>query len=237
MAKLIWDADGTRKFHAGVSHGVVYPKADGSGYDKGAAWNGLTGVTESPSGAEPNDLWADNQKYARLISGEDYAFTIEAYMYPEEFEPCDGFGTPVKGVRVGQQKRKAFGFTWQTKVGDDEDSDRGHIIHVVWNATAQPSERSHETMNDSPDAETFSWECDTVPTNIEGFKAAAAMEFDSTVLSAKVMKAIEDKLYGDGENEAELPTPDDLIQLVKTNANGEMSQELNSAKLNEVVLG
>ena len=218
MARLIWDADGTRKFHAGVSHGVVYPKADGSGYDKGAAWNGLTGVTESPSGAEPNDLWADNQKYARLISGEDYAFTIESYMYPEEFEPCDGFGTPVKGVRIGQQKRKAFGFTWQTKVGDDEDPDRGYIIHVVWNATAQPSERSHETMNDSPDAETFSWECDTVPTNIEGFKPAAAMEFDSTVLTPAQMKAIEDKLYGDGANEAELPTPDELIQLVKTAA-------------------
>lgn len=218
MARLIWDADGTRKFHAGVSHGVVYPKADGSGYDKGAAWNGLTGVTESPSGAEPNDIWADNLKYARLISGEDYAFTIEAYMYPDEFEPCDGFGTPVKGVRIGQQKRKAFGFTWQTKVGDDEDPDRGYIIHVVWNATAQPSERSHETMNDSPDAETFSWECDTVPVSIDGFKAAAAMEFDSTVLTAAQMKAVEDKLYGDGANEAELPTPDELIQLVKTAA-------------------
>ena len=115
MAKLNWDVDGTRKFHAGVSHGVVYPKADGEGYDNGAAWNGLTGVTESPSGAEPTDLWADNMKYARLISGEDYGFTIESYMYPPEFEPCDGLGSPVKGVRIGQQKRKAFGFTWQTR--------------------------------------------------------------------------------------------------------------------------
>ena len=130
MAKLNWDVDGTRKFHAGVSHGVVYPKADGEGYDNGAAWNGLTGVTESPSGAEPTDLWADNMKYARLISGEDYGFTIESYMYPPEFEPCDGLGSPVKGVRIGQQKRKAFGFTWQTKVGTDQDPDAGYIIHV-----------------------------------------------------------------------------------------------------------
>lgn len=119
MAKIKWDEDGKRKFHAGVSHGVVYPKADGEGYENGAGWNGLTGVTESPSGAEPNDLWADNQKYARLISGEDYSFTIEAYMYPEEFEACDGLAAPVKGARIGQQKRKAFGFSWQTKVGKE----------------------------------------------------------------------------------------------------------------------
>ena len=163
MARAKWDVDGTRKFHAGVSHGMVYPKADGEGTANGAAWNGLTGVTESPSGAEPTDLWADNMKYARLISGEDYSFTVEAYMYPEEFETCDGLAAPVKGIRIGQQKRKAFGFSWQTKVGTDDDADKGYIIHVVWNATAQPSEKSHETMNDSPDAETFSWECDTVP--------------------------------------------------------------------------
>ena len=161
MARAKWDVDGTRKFHAGVSHGMVYLKAD-EGTANGAAWNGLTGVTESPSGAEPTDLWADNMKYARLISGENYGFTIEAYMYPEEFEACDGLAAPVKGIRIGQQKRKAFGFSWQTKVGTDDDADKGYIIHVVWNATAQPSEKSHETMNDSPDAETFSWECDTV---------------------------------------------------------------------------
>lgn len=215
MAKLKWDVDGERKFHAGVSHGVVFPKADGEGYDKGAAWSGLTGVTESPSGAEPNDLWADNQKYARLISGEDYAFTIEAYMYPPEFEPCDGLAAPVKGIRIGQQHRKAFGFSWQTKVGTDEDPDKGYIIHVVWNATAKPAEKTHESMNDSPDAETMSWECDTVPTSIEGYKAAAVMEFDSTVLTAAQMKAVEDKLYGTGTEEATLPTPDELLAAVK----------------------
>lgn len=216
MARIKWDENGTRKFHAGVSHGVVYPKADSEGYDNGAGWNGLTGVTESPSGAEPTDLWADNQKYARLISGEDYSFTIEAYMYPEEFEPCDGLATPIKGVRIGQQTRKAFGFTWQTKVGNDENSELGYIIHVVWNATAQPSEKSHETMNDSPDAETFSWECDTVPVNVEGYKAAAVMEFDSTELTAAQMKAVEDLLYGTDSAEAQLPSPDELLEAVKS---------------------
>ena len=215
MAKIKWDEDGKRKFHAGVSHGVVYPKADGEGYANGAGWNGLTGVTESPSGAEPNDLWADNQKYARLISGEDYSFTIEAYMYPEEFEACDGLASPVKGARIGQQKRKAFGFSWQTKVGNDQDADLGYIIHVVWNATAQPSEKSHETMNDSPDAETFSWECDTVPVNVTGYKAAAVMELDSTDLTEKQMKAVEDLLYGTESAEATLPAPDELIAAIK----------------------
>lgn len=215
MPKIKWDEDGKRMFHAGVSHGVVYPKADAEGYDNGAAWNGLTGVTESPSGAEPNDLWADNQKYARLISGEDYSFTIEAYMYPVEFEPCDGLASPVKGARIGQQKRKAFGFSWQTKVGNDQDADLGYIIHVVWNATAQPSEKSHETMNDSPDAETFSWECDTVPVTVTGYKSAAVMELDSTVLTDKQMKAAEDLLYGTDSAEATLPTPDELLAAIK----------------------
>ena len=185
MARAKWDVDGTRKVHAGVSHGMVYPKADGEGAAKGVAWSGLTGVTESPSGAEPTDLWADNMKYARLISGEDYGFTIVSYMYPEEFEPCDGLAAPVKGIRLGQQKRKAFGFSWQTKVGTDEDAD------------------------------TFSWECDTVPVNVTGYKDAAVMEFDSTALTSAQMKAVEDLLYGTESEDAKLPTPDELIAAVK----------------------
>ena len=219
MARLVWDADGARKFTMGVSNGVLYPKNGESGkYGTGVAWNGLTGVTESPSGAEPTDLWADNMKYARLISGEDYSFTIEAYMYPEEFELCDGLSTPVKGVRIGQQKRKGFGFSWQTKVGTDEDPDKGYIIHVVWNATAKPAEKTHETMNDSPDAETFSWECDTVPVNIADLKPSAVAEFDSTELTAKQMKAVEDLLYGTETAEATLPSPDELLAAVKAAA-------------------
>ena len=214
MARAKWDVDGTRKFHAGVSHGMVYPKADGEGTANGAAWNGLTGVTESPSGAEPTDLWADNMKYARLISGEDYSFTVEAYMYPEEFEACDGLAAPVKGIRIGQQKRKAFGFSWQTKVGTDDDADKGYIIHVVWNATAQPSEKSHETMNDSPDAETFSWECDTTPTQMTGYKPTAHMTINSTLIEAAKLKLLEDKIYGTENSESTLPTPDEVIKLL-----------------------
>ena len=203
MAKLIWDADGERKFSMGVEKGVLYPKADsGTGYDQGVAWNGLSGVTESPSGAEPTDLWADNKKYARLISGEDYGFTVEAYTYPEAWEACDGSASPVAGVTLGQQSRKAFGFSWQTKVGND-----------------QPSERPHETVNDSPDAENFSWECGTVPVNVTGYKPVACMSFDSTVLGAKKMAKLEAKLYGDDSTgEPTLPTPDELIALVKAEA-------------------
>ena len=153
--------------------------------------------------------------FASLRSAEVYAYTIEAYTYPEEWEPCDGSAHVAAGVTIGQQKRKAFGFTWQTKVGTDQDPDAGYIIHVVWNATAKPAEKSHETINDSPDAETFSWECDTVPMNIADLKAAAVAEFDSTELTAKQMKAVEDLLYGTDSEEAKLPTPDELLAAVK----------------------
>lgn len=217
MAKLVWDADGARKFTMGVSNGVLYPKNGESGkYGTGVAWNGLTGVTESPSGAEPTDLWADNGKYARLISGEDYGFTVEAYYYPDEWKQCDGSAEVVKGVTLGQQKRIPFGFSWQTKIGNDQDPEAGYVIHIVWNATAQPSERSHETVNDSPDAMTFSWECGTVPTNVTGYKPSAVMEIDSTVVSAETMKKLEAKLYGDDTTGTPtLPPPDEIITLLK----------------------
>lgn len=219
MAKAVWDANGTREFHAGVSHGMIYPLVAGTGYEKGEAWSGLTSVNEAPGGAEPTVLWADNMKYARMLSAEDYQFTIEAYMYPDAFEPCDGFGTPVKGVRVGQQPRKAFGFSWQTGVGNDQDPKAGYIIHVVWNATAKPSSKDHASMNDSPDAETFSWECDTMPVELEGYEPVCSMEFDSTVLNKAQMKAIEDLLYGTDSADAALPDPDELIAAIK-GANG-----------------
>lgn len=214
MAKLVWDADGARKFTMGVSNGVLF-KRDGDAYGAGVAWNGLTGVTESPSGAEPTDLWADNQKYARLISGEDYGFTVEAYFYPDEWKDCDGSVEVVKGVSIGQQKRVPFGFSWQTKIGNDQDPDAGHIIHIVWNATAQPSERSHETVNDSPDAMTFSWECGTVPTHVTGYKPTAVMEVDSTAITPAMLKKLEDKLYGTDSTEPTLPSPDEVIELLK----------------------
>lgn len=217
MAKLIWDADGAREFTMGVDHGVLFKKKTGigaTGYDKGVAWNGLTGVNESPSGAEPTDLWADNGKYARLISGEDYDFTVEAYYYPDEWKECDGSVQVAKGVTIGQQKRVPFGFSWQTKLGNDQDPDAGYIIHIVWNATAQPSERSHETVNDSPDAMAFSWECGTVPTNVTGHKPICMMEIDSTKVDADKLAKLEAKLYGDGSNEATLPSPDEVIALL-----------------------
>lgn len=216
MAVLKWDEDGARKFAMGVSHGVLYPKKDeGDGYDNGVVWNGLTAVNESPSGAEPNDLWADNQKYARLISAEDYAYTIEAYYYPDEFAACDGSAEVAPGVRIGQQTRKAFAFSWQTKVGTDQNPDAGYIIHLVWNSTAQPSDRSHETINDNPDAETFSWECGTVPVNVSGYSATAKMEIDSTKVKADKLKKLTDKLYGTESSEPTMPTPDEVIEMLK----------------------
>lgn len=216
MAVLKWDEDGARKFAMGVSHGVLYPKKDeGDGYDNGVVWNGLTAVNESPSGAEPNDLWADNQKYARLISAEDYAYTIEAYYYPDEFAACDGSAEVAPGVRIGQQTHKAFAFSWQTKVGTDQNPDAGYIIHLVWNSTAQPSDRSHETINDNPDAATFSWECGTLPVNVSGYSATAKMEIDSTKVKADKLKKLTDKLYGTESGEPTMPTPDEVIALLK----------------------
>lgn len=214
MALLKWDEDGARKFAMGVDHGVLYTKNDEGSYDKGVAWNGLTAVNESPSGAEPTDLWADNIKYARLVSAEDYAYTIEAYYYPDEWMACDGSTEVVKGVTIGQQKRKAFGFSWQTRVGNDQNPDAGYIIHIAWNSTAQPSDRSHETVNDNPDAETFSWECGTVPVKVTGHQPTAKMEIDSTKVDAAKLAKLEEKLYGNASAEPTLPTPDEIIQLL-----------------------
>lgn len=220
MAKLIWDADGERWFQMGVSKGVLYVKkekvdTDGKAYENGVVWNGLTAVTDSPDGAEANDLWADNIKYASLRSTEDYGMTIEAYTYPDEWGVCDGSASPATGVSIAQQKRRAFGFCWQTVVGNDSDNEAGYIIHIVWNATANPSERNYETINDSPDAITFSWECDTVPTNVEGYKATAHMEIDSTKADSSKLATLEDMLYGGDSTEATLPTPDDIIKIFK----------------------
>ena len=217
MAKAVWDADGTRKFSMGVSKGMLFVKSDdGKNYEDGAPWSGLTGVTEDPSGAEATDLWADNIKYARLLSAEDYDFTIEAYYYPTEFAPCDGSAEVVAGVRIGQQTRKPFGFTWETIVGNDQNPKAGRIIHIVWNATAQPSQKTHESMNDNPDAETFSWDCGTLPVPVTGHEPTAVMEIDTTTLNPTKLKALEDKLYGTDGDEPTLPTPDEVIALLNT---------------------
>lgn len=220
MSVLTWDNTGEKFFETGVDHGVLYPwdltaNSGAGAYGNGVVWNGLTGVTNSPDGAEPTDLWADNIKYATLRSAETFGATIEAYTYPDEFAECDGSATPKTGVHIGQQTRKNFGFSYRTKVGSDTDTDASmYKIHVIYNATASPSERAYETVNDSPDAITFSWEITTTPVNITGYKPTSEIVIDVWKLSSADKKALEDKLYGTASTEATLPDPDDLIALI-----------------------
>lgn len=211
---LVWDQTGERWYHTGTNHGVLYPMNNGT-YGKGVAWNGLTGVDESPDGAEANDLWADNMKYASFRSAETYGFTINAYTYPDEFAACDGSAVldTVPGVRFGQQKRKPFGFSFRTEVGNDAD-DEAYILHLVYGATANPSDKDHETINDNPDAIEFSWECETtgvIPTNTAITKPVCTIEIDSRTANATKLKALEKILYGSAEADAKLPTPDEVI--------------------------
>lgn len=218
MTKIVWDAVGERQFETGVDHGVLYPwDAENGSYDSGVAWNGLTGVTASPDGAEPTDLWADNIKYATLRSAETFGLTIEAYTYPDEFGECDGSASPKSGVYIGQQSRKPFGFCYRTKVGSDSDTEANNYkIHVVYNCTASPSERAYETINDSPDAITFSWEVTTTPVNIEGtdYKPTSEITIDAWKLAEGKLKILEAKLYGDDSNDPTLPMPADLLALL-----------------------
>ncbi len=212
MPALTWDATGTRYYEMGVQKGVLYvQKSDGT-YEDGVAWNGLTAVTESPEGAEPTDLWADNIKYATLRSTETFGGTIEAYTYPDEFLPCDGFAIPVDGVMLAQQPRKAFGFCYRTEVGNDTSTEAGYQLHIVWGATASPSERAYETINDSPDAITFSWEFETTPVAVAGYKPTSRITIDTTRLDTAgktALTALETTLYGGSATNAKptLPTP------------------------------
>lgn len=216
MSVLTWDNTGEKFFETGVDHGVLYPwDSTKNNYGTGVVWNGLTGVTNSPDGAEPTDLWADNIKYATLRSAETFGATIEAYTYPDEFAECDGSATPKTGVHIGQQTRKNFGFSYRTKVGSDTDTDASmYKIHVIYNATASPSERAYETVNDSPDAITFSWEITTTPVNITGYKPTSEIVIDVWKLSTADKTALENKLYGSASTEATLPSPDELISLI-----------------------
>lgn len=216
MSRLIWDAIGEKFYEMGTKMGVLYPMKEDGSYENGVAWNGLTAVTESPSGAEETKLYADDIKYASLRSAEEYAYTIEAYTYPEEWEPCDGSAQVATGVTIGQQKRKGFGFSWVTTVGNDVSDEVGKKIHIAWNSTASPSEKSYASINDSPDAITFSWECSTSPVNVSGFRPTSHMEIDCSKLKAATVKAIEDKLWGTENAEATLPTPEEIITLVTT---------------------
>lgn len=216
MSRLIWDAIGEKFYEMGTKMGALYPMKEDGSYENGVAWNGLTAVTESPSGAEETKLYADDIKYASLRSAEEYDYTIEAYTYPEEWEPCDGSAQVATGVTIGQQKRKGFGFSWVTTVGNDVSDEVGKKIHIAWNSTASPSEKSYASINDSPDAITFSWECSTSPVNVSGFRPTSHMEIDCSKLKADTVKAIEDKLWGTENAEATLPTPAEIITLVTT---------------------
>lgn len=216
MSRLIWDAIGEKFYEMGTKMGVLYPMKENGTYENGVAWNGLTAVTESPSGAEETKLYADDIKYASLRSAEEYAYTIEAYTYPPEWEPCDGSAQVATGVTIGQQKRKGFGFSWVTTVGNDVSDEVGKKIHIAWNSTASPSEKSYASINDSPDAITFSWECSTSPVNVSGFRPTSHMEIDCSKLKEKTVKAIEDKLWGTNDADATLPTPEEIISLVTT---------------------
>lgn len=216
MAKLVWDESGKRVYETGVRNGVLYVQGESGSYEKGVAWNGLTAVTESPSGAEPTALYADDIKYLELFSAEEFGATIEAYTYPEEFEACDGSASLGKGVTIGQQDRKAFGLCYRTVVGNDvKGNEHGYKLHLVYGAKAKPSEKAYATVNDSPEAVTFSWEVTTTPVNVAGFKPTASVTIDSTKIEAGKLKAIEDKLYGTQDQEPTLLLPDEIAQIVK----------------------
>jgi hypothetical protein len=211
MAKIVWDESGKRLYETGVKNGVLYIQDETGAYAKGVAWNGLTAVTESPSGAEATPLYADDIKYLELFSAEEFGATIEAYTYPEEFEACDGSASLGTGVTIGQQDRKTFGLCYRTVLGNDVKSNEyGYKLHLIYGAKAAPSEKGYQTINDSPEAITFSWEVTTTPVNVAGFKPTASVTIDSTKIDAAKLKTIEDMLYGTESVEAKLPLPDEL---------------------------
>lgn len=214
MSKIIWDKAGEHYYETGVDHGVLYPTKNGV-YQSGVAWNGLTQVSESPSGAESTAQYADNIKYLNLISAEEFGATIEAFTYPDEFAVCDGSAEPVKGVMIGQQVRRPFGLCYRTLIGNDlAGTDYGYKLHLIYGATASPSERAYATVNDSPEAITFSWEVATTPVEVPGYKPTASLTIDSTKVSPVNMAKLEDILYGTAEVEPRLPMPQEVIDLI-----------------------
>ncbi len=214
MSKIVWDSTGDRLYETGVDRGVLYPINGSGAYTPGVAWNGLTGITESPSGAEATALYADNIKYLSLYSAEEFAATIEAYTYPKEFEACDGSADLGDGVTIGQQTRKVFGLCYRTLIGNDvEAQDHGYKLHLIYGCMASPSEKGYQTVNDSPEAITFSWEVTTTPVNVTGFKPTATVIIDSTKIDADKLKEIEDILYGES-GDAKLPLPDEIADIL-----------------------
>lgn len=221
MAKIVWDRTSERLYETGIRNAVLYPKDNTGAYPKGYAWNGITSISESPSGAENTPLYADDIKYLNLKSVEEYGGTIEAYTYPEEFEKCDGTATLAKGVKIGQQPRVPFGLSYRTVIGNDTENDSyGYKLHLVYGCDASPSEKSYSTINDSPNAITFSWEFSTTPVNVEGAKPTALLTIDSTKADPDKLAALEEILYGkngagddDTGTDARLPLPDEVAQI------------------------
>lgn len=217
MSKIVWDAIGEHTFETGVRNGVLYLKGVEGTYNTGVAWNGLTSVSESPEGAEATDLYADDVKYLTLMSAENFKATIEAYTYPVEFEECDGSATIAKGVVIGQQPRKPFGLCYRTAIGNDTDgNEHGYKLHIVYGCQASPSEKQYSTINDSPEAITFSWEVNTTPVNVNGKKPTATLIIDSTKADKAKLTALEAILYGSEEQEPRLPMPDEIAALMTT---------------------
>lgn len=220
MSRLTWDNNGERLYETGVKQGVLYPIQTNGSYSNGVAWNGLTAVTESPSGAEATALYADDIKYLNLISNEEFSATIEAYTYPDEFAECDGSASLADGVTLGQQKRKTFGLCYRTSLGNDVDgNDYGYKLHLVYGCLAAPSEKAYATINDSPEAITFSWEVSTTPVSVAGFKPTSKITIDSTKADKAKLAALEDILYGKDGAEADgagprLPLPDEIKTLM-----------------------
>ena len=217
MYKIVWDQTGSHYYETGVKKGVLYPQAAGGTYPKGVAWNGLTAVTESPSGAEATPLYADDIKYLNLMSVEEFGATVEAYTYPDEFAACDGSAELVAGVSIGQQPRTAFGMSYVTTLGNDTEGNKhGYKIHIIYGAMAAPSEKAYATINDSPEAITFSWELTTTPVSVNGFEPTASVTIDSTKVDKTKLAALEAVLYGSESEEARLPLPDEIVTLIGT---------------------
>jgi hypothetical protein len=223
--KLVWDKTGEHFYETGIKNGVLYPMSESGTYPKGVAWNGLTAITESPSGAEATALYADDIKYLNLMSNEEFGATVEAYTYPDEFAECDGSASLTEGVYIGQQARKTFGLCYRTTLGNDaKGNDYGYKLHIIYGAIASPSEKAYSTINDSPDAITFSWELSTTPVAVANFKPTASLTIDSTKVNPQKLAALEEILYGkDGTGEdnsvgavdPRLPLPDEIATLMK----------------------
>ena len=216
MARLIWDEVGQRFFETGVKNGVLYVQEDDGSYKNGVVWNGLTAVTESPSGAEETPLYADDVKYLTLRSAEEFGATVEAYTYPEEFEQCDGSAAIADGVTIGQQARRAFGLCYRTSVGNDiQGQNFSYKLHLIYGCTVAPSEKSYSTINDNPEAITFSWELSTVPVPVDGFSPTASLVIDASKVDEGKMQQLEDALFGNESSEATLLLPNQIMELIK----------------------